>query len=70
MEPMNKFVAASTNQFRSFVDSICSVSSSQIASAKLEPQYAAPNQIRGRLPALSREGLPSLPFLLDKAKLL
>ncbi|KAJ9603906.1 GTPase activating factor [Cladophialophora chaetospira] len=70
MEPMNKFLAASTNQFRLFVDEICSVSSSQIASAKLEPQYAAPNQIRSRLPALSREGLPSLPFLLDRAKLL
>ncbi|KIW68852.1 hypothetical protein PV04_04770 [Phialophora macrospora] len=70
MEPMNKFLAASTNQFRSFIDEICGVSSSQIASAKLEPQYAAPNQIRSRLPALSREGLPSLPFLLDHAKLL
>jgi len=68
MEPMNKFLAASTNQFRAFVDKICDVSSSQIASAKLEPQYAAPNQIRSRLPALSREGLPSLPFLLDRAK--
>ena len=67
---MNKFLAASTNQFRAFVDEVCGVSSSQIASARLEPQYGAPNQIRGRLPALSREGLPSLPFLLDHAKLL
>jgi hypothetical protein len=70
MEPMNKFLASSTNQFRTFIDEICAVSSSQIASAKLEPQYAAPNQIRSRLPALSREGLPSLPFLLDHAKIL
>ncbi|KIY03243.1 uncharacterized protein Z520_01710 [Fonsecaea multimorphosa CBS 102226] len=70
MEPMNKFLAASTNQFRAFIDEICAVSSSQIASAKLEPQYAAPNQIRGRLSALSREGLPSLPYLLDHAKLM
>lgn len=70
MEPMNKFLASSANEFKSFIDEICSVSSSQIASAKLEPQYAAPNQIRSRLPALSREGLPSLPFLLDHARLL
>lgn len=67
---MNKFLATSTNEFKDFIDAICSVSSSQMASAKLEPQYAAPNQIRGRLPPLSREGLPSLPFLLDHAKLL
>ncbi|EXJ88852.1 hypothetical protein A1O3_01916 [Capronia epimyces CBS 606.96] len=70
MEPMNKFLAASTNEFKSFIDEICAVSSIQVASASLEPQFAAPNQIRNRLPAVSREGLPSLPFLLDHTKLL
>lgn len=70
MEPMNKFLAASSNEFRSFVDEICAVSSSQMTSANLEPQFAAPNQIRSRLPALSREGLPCLPYLLDHAKLM
>lgn len=70
MEPMNKFLAASTNEYKSFIDEICAVDSTQIASANLEPQFTAPNQIRNRLPAVSREGLPSLPFLLDHAKLL
>jgi hypothetical protein len=70
MEPMNKFVATATNEFKGFIDAICAVSASQIASARLEPQYAAPNQVRNRLPMLSREGLPSLPFLLDHSKLL
>ena len=36
----------------------------------MEPQHGAPNQIKGRLPPASREGLPSLPFLLDSTKLL
>ena len=67
---MNKFLAASTNEFKAFIDEICAVPSSYLASGNLEPQFAAPNQIRSRLPALSREGLPSLPFLLDHAKLL
>ncbi|KAJ9497298.1 GTPase activating factor [Exophiala xenobiotica] len=70
MEPMNKFLAASTNELRSFIDETCAVSASQIASVTLEPQFAAPNQIKNRLPPISREGLPSLPFLLDRTKLL
>ena len=41
MEPMNKFLIASQNQFRAFVDEICGVSSSQVASAKLEPQFVS-----------------------------
>lgn len=70
MEPMNKFLSTSSQDFRAFIDEICAVSSSQMVAAQIEPQFAAPNQIRNRLPPLSREGLPSLPFLLDHAKLL
>ncbi|RMZ91266.1 hypothetical protein DV736_g1504, partial [Chaetothyriales sp. CBS 134916] len=70
MEPMNKFLAASTNEFKAFIDNICAISSSQLDSMSLEPQYAAPGQIKGRLPLTSREGLPSLPYLLDHTKLL
>ena len=70
MEPMNKFLTASTPEFKTFVEDICAISSSQLSSATLEPQYAAPAQIKGRLPAASREGLPSLPYLLDYTKLL
>ncbi|RMZ74882.1 hypothetical protein DV737_g5662, partial [Chaetothyriales sp. CBS 132003] len=70
MEPMNKFLAASTIEFKAFIDDICAISSSQFDSASLEPQYAAPGQIKGRLPITSREGLPSLPYLLDHTKFL
>ena len=70
MEPMNKFLAVSAPEFKTFVEDICAISSSQLSSATLEPQYAAPTQIKGRLPAASREGLPSLPYLLDYTKLL
>ncbi|KIV96190.1 hypothetical protein PV10_00086 [Exophiala mesophila] len=70
MAPMNKFLSTSSLDFKAFIDEICAVSSSQMVATQLEPQFAAPNQIRSRLPPLSREGLPSLPFLLDRAKLL
>ena len=70
MEPMNKFLANATPEFRDYVDEICSISASQMSMASIEPQYGAPNQIKGRLPPASREGLPSLPFLLDQTKLL
>ncbi|KIW11015.1 hypothetical protein PV08_10314 [Exophiala spinifera] len=70
MEPMNKFLVASAAECRNFIDDICAVNASQMASVTLEPQFAAPKQIRSRLPPLSREGLPSLPYLLDYPKLL
>lgn len=70
MEPMNKFLIASATEFRNFLDEICAVDASQMASMTLEPQFAAPKQIKSRLPPLSREGLPSLPYLLDYPRLL
>ena len=70
MEPMNKFLTSATPDFRIFIDKICDVSPSQQASRTMEPQYATPMQIKSRLPSASREGLPSLPFLLDSSKLL
>lgn len=69
MEPMNKFLASATPEFRDFVDQICSINSTQ-PTASMEPQYAASNQIKNRLPLFSQEGLPSLPFLLDPTKVL
>lgn len=70
MERMNKFLSASTAEFKAFIEEICDITSTQALSASLEPQYAAPNQIRSRLPLASREGLPSLPYLLDSTKLM
>lgn len=63
MEPMNRFLTAATPEFKTFIEEICSWSASQ--GPRHEPQYQAATQVKLRLPPLSREGLPSLPFLLD-----
>lgn len=67
MEPMNKFLQASRPGFKTFVDKICSVPSERQSQA-VSASYATPIQILGRLPPTSREGFPSLPFLIDSAK--
>lgn len=66
MEPMNKFLSAATPDFKRFIDEICSWDSTQ--DSHHEPQYQAAFQVKPRLPPMSREGLPTLPFLLDSAK--
>jgi len=66
MEPMNKFLTAATPEFKTFIEDICSWSAAQ--GPHHEPQYQAAMQVRLRLPPLSREGLPSLPFLLDSPR--
>lgn len=63
MEPMNKFLTAATPGFKTFIDEVCSYSPGH--GPPHEPQYQAALQIKQRLPPLSREGLLSLPFLLD-----
>jgi len=72
MEPMNSFLNASRQSFKNFIDAICSVSSlnspSGAALTLLTPSYSTPIQILGRLPPTSREGFPSLPYLIDHAK--
>ena len=67
MEPMNKFLASARPEFKSFVDQICSISTEKSAQ-NVSPSYATPNQILGRLPPTSREGFPSLPYLIDSPK--
>ena len=67
MEPMNKFLQASRPEFKAFVDEICSVSTERPSQA-VSASYATPIQILGRLPPTSREGFPSLPFLIDSPR--
>ena len=67
MEPMNKFLSASKMEFRTFIDGVCAVPS-KAPSKTVSPSYATPIQILGRLPVSSREGFPSLPFLIDSAQ--
>ncbi|KAL6239137.1 hypothetical protein BDW75DRAFT_167806 [Aspergillus navahoensis] len=67
MEPMNKFLNSNRNEFKSFVDSICAIPADR-PTPIVTPSYATPIQILGRLPPPSREGFPSLPFLIDHAR--
>lgn len=66
MEPMNRFLSAATPEFKRFIDEICSWDATQ--SIQHEPQYQAAVQVKPRLSPLSRQGLPTLPFLLDAPK--
>lgn len=67
MEPMNRFLLSNRNDFKEFVDSICAIPADRPAPI-VTPSYATPIQILGRLPPTSREGFPSLPFLVDHAR--
>jgi hypothetical protein len=64
MEPMNKFLVGNRSEFKQFVDSICAIPADR-PTPIVTPSYATPIQILGRLPPTSREGFPSLPFLID-----
>jgi hypothetical protein len=67
MEPMNVFLNAHRQEFKSFVDTVCLISHDQATSA-VPPSYTTPITILNRLPGTSREGFPSLPYLLDQAR--
>ncbi len=67
MEPMNQFLVAHRQEFKDFIDTICSISSDR-ASTAIPPSYATPITILARLPPTSREGFPSLPYLIDHAR--
>ncbi|KAI5284261.1 hypothetical protein KEM52_002985 [Ascosphaera acerosa] len=64
MEPMNKFIMYHRHEYKDFVDEICAIPSERVPQT-LNPSYATPIQILRRLPPTSREGFPSLPFLID-----
>ncbi|KAL8800210.1 MAG: hypothetical protein Q9182_005332 [Xanthomendoza sp. 2 TL-2023] len=67
MEPMNSFLNSHRQEFKNFVDTICGISPGH-ATSPIPPSYATPITILGRLPGTSREGFPSLPYLIDQAK--
>lgn len=67
MEQMNEFLHAHRPEFKEFVDEICSISPEARTSA-IPPSYATPITILKRLPDASKEGFPSLPYLIDQAR--
>lgn len=80
MEPMNAFLSQHREGFKSFIDDICFVRPSPSSSAPTSPShssavpvemnlsYSTPMAIMQRLPPTSREGFPSLPYLIDHAR--
>ena len=67
MAQMNEFLHAHRPEFKEFVDEICSISPEARTSA-IPPSYATPITILKRLPDTSKEGFPSLPYLIDQAR--
>lgn len=63
MEPMNKFLYAHRQGVKDFLDTICDIPSE--GESPLPASYSTPVTILARLPPTSREGFPSLPYLID-----
>lgn len=67
MEPMNRFLISHRSEFKQFVDEVCAIPADRPIPT-VTPSYVTPIQILGRLPVTSREGFPSLPFLIDHSR--
>lgn len=67
MTPMNTFLSSHRQEFRAFIDTICGITVDR-ATPAIPPSYATPIAILSRLPAASKEGFPSLPYLIDQAR--
>ena len=66
MDPMNSFIADHRNQFKRFVDDICNVPVDELDQSS--PSYVTPLSVFHRLHVDSREGFPSLPYLIDRTR--
>ncbi|XWX01661.1 hypothetical protein V2A60_009689 [Cordyceps javanica] len=67
MEPMNRFLTSHRVVFREYIDQVCSIPSDRSVVAP-PASYSTPNTICGRLSPTLREGLGSLPYLIDAPK--
>ncbi|KAI1500833.1 hypothetical protein F5X99DRAFT_418894 [Biscogniauxia marginata] len=64
MEPMNKFLSIHRQSFKDYIDQMCSIPTERNVFT-LPASYSTPITILGRLSPVSREGFPSLPYLID-----
>lgn len=64
MEPMNRFLTSHRQGIKDFIDNICSIPAEHNIYA-LPASYSTPVTILTRLLPTSREGFPSLPYLID-----
>jgi hypothetical protein len=67
MEPMNRFLSGHRQGVKDFIDNVCSIPAERNTFA-LPASYSTPITILARLPPTSREGFPSLPYLIDHAR--
>ena len=67
MEPMNKFLNGNRQSVKDYIDGVCSIPSER-QTFVLPASYSTPITILARLPPISREGFPSLPYLIDHAR--
>jgi hypothetical protein len=67
MEPMNRFLNGHRQSIKDFIDTICDIPAERNTFA-LPASYSTPITILARLPPTSREGFPSLPYLIDHAR--
>lgn len=67
MEPMNRFLTSNRQGVKDFIDDVCSIPAERNTFA-LPASYSTPITILARLPPTSREGFPSLPYLIDHAR--
>ncbi|OAL02127.1 hypothetical protein IQ06DRAFT_376314 [Phaeosphaeriaceae sp. SRC1lsM3a] len=68
MEPMNVFLTSHRQEFKKYLDDICSISTVSSAAAPIPPSYSTPIAILHRLPPTFKEGFPSLPYLIDHSR--
>jgi len=64
--PMGTLSAEFEDQFAHFIDQLCQPKRSPFP--RQPAQYSGPAQIKARLDALSQEGIPNLPFLIDQPR--
>ncbi|KAK6359056.1 hypothetical protein TWF696_000225 [Orbilia brochopaga] len=67
-EPMNEFLLENTADFKRFIDDVSLGTPEIQQSVQVPPSYATPITIQARLQQASKEGFPSLPFLIDQPR--
>ena len=65
MEHANQFLSSNRRAFKDFIDNVCSIPSDR--TPPLPSSYSTPLTIMQRLPSNCRDGLPSLPYLIDQS---
>jgi len=67
MEPMNRFLSSHRQGVKDYIDAVCDIPASK-TTFTVPASYSTPITILARLPPTSREGFPSLPYLIDHAR--